>query len=254
KFTVHSTDVDGDTLTFDTDATKGSLDSDTGAYSWKTASGDAREYTWYFKTMDNYGGVDTETIVVTVDPAPLPVPPAPVNLDVTQGNFWIEYTWKPGTGTKTDSYKLKVNGVSSTTSLTSRRDTVEPHGSSEITVWAYNNSGGQSLNSVSRSTQVQNNKPVQSSIGNKNVLEGDTLKFTVHSTDVDGDTLTFDTDATKGSLDSDTGAYSWKTTSGDAGEYTWYFKTMDNYGGVDTETIVVTVDPAPLPVPPAPES
>jgi len=55
-------------------------------------------YTWYFNTMDNYGGVDTETITITVDPAPLPVPPAPVNLGVTQGNFWIEYSWEPGIG------------------------------------------------------------------------------------------------------------------------------------------------------------
>jgi hypothetical protein len=210
--------------------------------------GDLGTYQWSFNSSDNYGGVDKETITVTVlSPSVIGyIPSVPESLSSTQGNFWIENTWNPGTGNVTDSYKLKVNGVPSTTSLTSRRDTVGPHGWSNITVWAYNNSGVQSLNSISLSTRVQNNLPVQSSIGNKNIVEGDTLQFTVSSTDTDGDTLTYLTNATHGGLNSGTGLYSWPTSNGDAGQYTWYFETRDNYGGSDPETITITVDPAPI--------
>ncbi|PWB56910.1 MAG: hypothetical protein C3F06_00005, partial [Candidatus Methanoperedenaceae archaeon] len=254
QFTISSTDADSDILTHLSNATKGSLNSGTGLFSWPTTVGDAGVYTWYFETRDNYGGVDTETITITVNPSSSPIPPAPENLAFTQGNFWIKYTWAPGTGNVTDSYNLNVNGVPSTTSLTSRNDTVGPHGWSNITVWAYNNSGGQSPGSVSLSTQVLNNQPIQSLIGNKNVLEGSTLQFTISSTDADSDTLTYLSNATKGSLNSGTGLFSWPTTVGDAGVYTWYFETRDNYGGIDTETITITVNPSSSPIPPAPEN
>jgi len=94
---------------------------------------------WNFMSWIITAGLTQKTITVTVDSAPLPVPPAPVNLGVTQGNFWIEYSWEPGIGSITDSYNLNVNGAPYTTSLTTRSDTVGPHGWSNITVWAYNN-------------------------------------------------------------------------------------------------------------------
>jgi hypothetical protein len=114
---------------------------------------------------------------------------------------------------------------------------------------AYNNSGIGSLSStsLSQNTQVPNNNPVQSSIGNKNVVEGSTLQFTISASDADGDPITYSTDA-RGNLDPDTGVYSWPTSAGDAGVYTWSFNSSDNHGGIDTETITVTVNAA-TPVP-----
>jgi len=53
------------------------------------------------------------------------------------------------------------------------------------------------MSSVIQVNQVQNNNPVQSSIGNKNIIEGDLLQFTVTANDADSDTLTFGTDCFK---------------------------------------------------------
>ena len=69
-------------------------------------------YVWYFNSTDNYGGVATETITITVTAA-LPMnytPPSAVNLTSTQGNFWINHSWEAGAGNVTDSYNVSVNG------------------------------------------------------------------------------------------------------------------------------------------------
>ena len=63
-------------------------------------------------------------------------------------------------------------------------------------------------------------------------------------TDADSDPITYGTNASHGVLNKTTGEYSWTTNSSDVGTYTWYFNSSDNYGGIDTETITVTVIPS----------
>ncbi len=169
------------------------------------------------------------------------IPPVPVNFQSTQGNFWVSYTWQAGPGILTDSYNVSHNGLwNNGSSLAYLNNSVGAHGWSNITVWAYNNSGGLSLSSVSLSTQVRNNKPVLNHIGDRKIVEGELLQFTVIASDADSDKLSFGTDAI-GILNLRSGAYSWQTEVGDAKKYTLSFKARDNYGGVDTEKIKVTV-------------
>ncbi|HYN44382.1 MAG TPA: hypothetical protein VER35_00115, partial [Candidatus Limnocylindrales bacterium] len=147
----------------------------------------------------------------------------------------------------TDSFNVNVNSLwTNGTASTYNNTTVLPHGWSNITVWAYNNSGSGSLSisSVSQTTRLSNNPPVQNPIGGKTITAGDTLNFTVESADADTDPITYGTNASKGTLDPSTGDYSWTTSGLDEGTYTWYFSSSDNYGGVDTETITVTVNAA----------
>ena len=247
SFTVSASDADSDPITYGTNA-RGNLNPNTGVYSWPTSTGDVGVYTWYFNSSDNYGGIATETITVTVSAQPVfeYIPPVPVNLASTQGNFWIKYTWAPGTGNMTDSYNITVNGAPYNTSTTSRNDTVGSHGWSNITVWAYNNSGSGSLSStsLSQNTQLSNNNPVQSSINDKTITAGNILSFTVSASDADSDQITYGTNASKGVLNRLTGEYSWSTGGSDVGTYTWYFNSSDNHGGIDTETITVTVNAA----------
>ncbi|VVB86953.1 Uncharacterised protein [uncultured archaeon] len=177
------------------------------------------------------------------------IPPNPTNLQNTTGSFWVNHTWLAGIGNTTDSYNVSVNGTwYNGTINTFKNTTTVPHGWVNITVWAYNSSGAGSLSagSVSQSTQVPNNPPAQAQIKDKNVTAGDLLTFTVSATDADNDTITYGTNATIGTLNTTTGVYSWQTTSSDAGAYVWYFNSSDNYGGVASETITVTVNSVPL--------
>ncbi|MCX9086119.1 MAG: hypothetical protein OIN90_00955, partial [Candidatus Methanoperedens sp.] len=256
-FAVSATDADNDIITYGTNATNGTINATTGEYSWQTNINDAGTYTWDFTSSDNYGGVTNETITITVTAA-LPVnytPPSPVNLISTQGNFWINHSWEPGAGNVTDSYNVNVNGTwTNGTTANYNNNTVDPHGWSNITVYAYNASGSgtPSLTPVSGETQVLNTAPVQTPIGDKAVTAGMELIFSIISTDADSDPLTYGTNSTRGSLNTTTGTYSWPTNVSDVGTYVWYFNSSDNYGGTAIETITITVTEIPTYLPPAP--
>ncbi len=338
NFTINATDADNDTITYGTNATKGTFNATTGNFSWLTAYADAGVYFWYFNSSDGYGGVASETITVTVNNTPLSVtsfsppsdptttqgtaqtfnitlnrtanvtwyvngtqvqsntsvnsasytnstvgagmynitaitsdghdttskqwnwtvnatlpanyvPPNPVNLQNTTGNFWVNHTWQPGTSNVTNSYNASVNGTWYNGTINTFKNTATvPHGWVNITVWAYNSSGTGSLSagSVSQNTQVPNNPPIQDPIGNMSVNEGQWLNFTAHATDADNDTITYGTNATKGSFNATTGNFSWLTTYADAGVYFWYFNSSDGYGGIANENVAVTVINVPL--------
>ena len=248
NFTVSATDADGDALTYVTNATKGSLDPSTGEFTWLTTGSDVGTYIWEFNSSDNYGGIDTETITVTVNEAPTYLPPSPVSIASSQGNFWINYTWFSGPGNITDSYNVSVNGVWNNVSATTyNNSTLGAHGWSNISVYAFNSSGTGTLNPIplASETQINNNAPVQAGILDKTVTAGTWLNFTVSATDADGDTMIYGMDATKGYLDPSTGEFAWLTTGSDVGTYIWEFSSSDIYGGIDNETITITLNPVP---------
>lgn len=177
---------------------------------------------------------------------PPPTPQAPINLTSAQGNFWVNYTWEAGTGgLRTDSYNLSVNGDwTNGTTLLYNYSVVGAHNWSNISVYAFNNSGSGSLNltPAKNETQVKNNVPDQGLIGNKAITAGNLLTFTVSASDADSDKITYGTNATKGALDSTTGLFSWMPGSADAGTtYFWLFNSSDSYGGMADEAITVDV-------------
>ena len=214
------------------------------------------EPTYYVNNTITVSTIGSENVVQDIELLKKPVgtitgkvrtassitPGTPANLANTTGNFWINHTWSAGSGIVTDSYNVSVNGQwRNGTSSTFNNSSVLPHGWSNISVWSYNNSGGLSSAPAIRETRLANNNPVQTTIGNKVVTAGNVLTFTVSVTDADSDTITYRTNATKGTLNSATGVYSWTTAASDAGTFIWTFNSSDNYGGVASETITVNV-------------
>jgi hypothetical protein len=196
------------------------------------------------------GTSNTITWTVTVQALPeVYVPPPPTNINSTAGSFWVNTTWEPGAGNTTDSYNVSVNGIwTNGTASTYVNSPLSAHAWQSVTVYAYNASGSGSLStsSVTKDTQIPNNLPTQTPIGNINVTAGNLLIFTVSATDADNDSITYGTNATKGILNATTGVYSWQTGSSDAGTYIWYFNSSDGYGGVASENVTVTVNNVPL--------
>ncbi|MFZ2411194.1 MAG: putative Ig domain-containing protein, partial [Candidatus Methanoperedens sp.] len=176
------------------------------------------------------------------------IPPTPVILTAVTGNFWVNTTWQAGSGNVTDSYNSTNGTAWINSSLNYRNTTLSPHGWQNLTIYAWNSSGTGTLNTTpaQNSTQIPNNVPVLSSIGDKTVNENQTLSFTITATDLDGDTLTNGTNATKGSFTAATGTFTWTPAFGDAGTYVWYFNSTDNYSAVASETITVAVTNVPL--------
>ncbi|MCD4797962.1 MAG: hypothetical protein K8R19_02985, partial [Methanosarcinales archaeon] len=72
------------------------------------------------------------------------IPPTPINLENTSGNFWVNHSWEEGTNANiTNGYNVSINGEWHNTTNTFYNDTnLDPHNWSNITVFAYNDSGG----------------------------------------------------------------------------------------------------------------
>ncbi len=85
---------------------------------------------------------------------------------------------------------------------------------------------------------IQNSPPELSPIGDKAVLETNTLAFTVSATDDDSDTLVYGTNAGFGTFNTNTGEFSWATGWYDAGFYTVIFNVTD---GTETVEEVTTI-------------
>ncbi|MDJ1422443.1 MAG: PxKF domain-containing protein [Candidatus Methanoperedens sp.] len=215
--------------------------------SWDTAGTE----TVQVNATNSNGTSNAITWTVTVKAQPVMyIPPTPTNINSTTGSFWVNTTWQAGTGNATDSYNLSVNNVwtNGTASTSVNSSSLPAHAWQNVTVYAYNASGGGSLSTspAIKNTQIPDNPPVQSPIGSKSVDEGQWLNFTVKATDADNDLMTYGTNATKGSFNTTTGNFSWLITYSDAGVYTWYFNSSDGYGGVTTETVTVNVNNIPL--------
>ncbi len=88
----------------------------------------------------------------------------------------------------------------------------------------------------------ENNPPVLSAIGNRSILEGATLSFTVSATDADGDSLTYSASGLPAgaSVNSSTGAFSWTPAFNQSGSYSVTFTVSDGSAS-DAETMSITV-------------
>lgn len=177
---------------------------------------------------------------------PYYTPPTPVSLSQTQGNFWINHSWSPGTGNTTDGYNISVNGNWYNSTNAYNNTTVSAHGWSNITVYSWNSSaynGTMNSTGTSLNTQLDNNPPAIGNISaTYTVPVGNSLSIYPSSSDLDNDTLTFATDANKGTFSSSNGSLSWTPIAGDEGTYNWYINVSDGYGSTDTFYFGVSVD------------
>ncbi len=247
-----------DTLTDTPSATDANGDSITYAYQWYKDGSQiggatsstlapplvaASKYKVFVTPSDTWAsGTGTYSNEVTVKA----VPPAPVSIASTTGNFWVNTTWAAGTGVVTDSYNVSVNGVwTNGTTNTYANSTLSAHASQNVIVYAYNNSAGGTLSTsaATKNTQIPNNQPSVSNVASSySLVEGQTLSINVQCSDLDGDTCTFTRSFSKGSFDSNTGILTWNTGLGDAGTYSWSFTANDSYINSVPYTFTVQVN------------
>ncbi len=233
-----TTDADGDTITFSSNNTKGTFNSNTGTLLWTPVSGDAGAYVWNITANDGYGSTSTQTFTVTVGSS---TPGQPTSLTASTSNFWVNYTW--AAGANTDSFNVSYNNTwTNGSSAISIKRQVPPHGWGNITVYGYNASSGALGLSASANTQIPNNQPSVSNVASSySLVEGQTLSINVQCSDLDGDTCTFTRSFSKGTFDSNTGILTWNTGLGDAGTYSWSFTANDGYINSAPYTFTVNV-------------
>lgn len=142
--------------------------------------------------------------------------------------YWLNETGDLNENTSKNSNYHEFKGLPVHSNVNRSAQTVDTNGNMNTTKVWFN-------------ATIPNNAPVQSAIGNKNVTAGSWLNFSVNATDADSDTITYGTNASNGTLNTTTGNFNWSTTGADVGTYYWNFNSSDGYGGVDDETITITV-------------
>ncbi|KUK47510.1 MAG: Uncharacterized protein XD74_1891 [Actinobacteria bacterium 66_15] len=256
-FTASSIDADlpANTLTYTLGAgapAGASIDSTTGAFSWTpTEAQGPGSYPVTVTVSDGKGGVDSETITVTV----AEVNAAPV-LDVIGDKSVDELAELTFTAAATDAegsaiaYSLEGAptgaAIDPVTGVLSWTPTEAQNGAHTFTVVA---SDGELTDSETITVTVAevNSAPVLGAIGDRSVDELSELTFTASATDADlpANTLTYSLGAgapAGAAIDSATGVFTWTPTEAQGpGTYSITVTVSDGKGGVDSETITVTV-------------
>ena len=218
-------------------------DMSVGVYVWDSSQESTLTSDWIF--VRKYAATEPTTSLGSEESNDIYIPPDPTNLANTTGNFWVNYTWSPGSGNVTDSYNVSYNGTwDNTSSNTYRNESVGAHGYLDIEVYAYNNSGGTlSSGYLTDNVSIPNNAISISGVSaSYTINEGDTLSIDANYSDTDSDTGTFDDNSSVWDVDENTGLVSWVTVDGDDGTYNWYINITDGYGSTSTQEFTVTVN------------
>ncbi|PXF62200.1 MAG: hypothetical protein C4B59_00900 [Candidatus Methanogaster sp.] len=164
------------------------------------------------------------------------------NLANSTGNFQINWTWDNPADPDFNHTTIYIdNGWVLNTSGNFYNDSYSPHATKTIST--HDETENVNRTWVNQTTTIPNNPPVLDSIGNKAVNETETLAIDADATDSDSDTLTYSCNRTDLFTDFDfaTGYGNWTPGCGDADIYYVDFGASDGYGGIDNETVRITV-------------
>ncbi|MEA3362656.1 MAG: putative Ig domain-containing protein [Thermodesulfobacteriota bacterium] len=176
-----------------------------------------------------------KTVTLSWDPSPSSISGYKIYYDAGSSTAPLD-----GTGATEGSSPIDVGNVLTFT-INGLPDTEEHY----FAVTAYDASNNESTYSNTVTSPVvagENNPPVLAAIGNKSILEGATLNFTVSATDDDNDNLNYSASGLPAgaSFNNSTGALSWTPAFNQSGSYSITFTVSDG-SDTDTETINITV-------------
>lgn len=251
-FSISGGDPDGDAVNYPAPtgmpagATFNAL---TGTFSWTPADGDEGTY---FVTFSISDGTLTDSEVVQIDVTPLnhaPVIDPLVDPTLDEGSlvqFIVSATDVDG-----DALNYSVVGVLPFGA------TFNP--ASQVFSWIPNHAQSGTYNVIFmvsdgsltdtetititvNDVAVVNNAPVLDAIGDKTILVGNTLSFTINASDIDGDVLSYSVSGVPAgaSFNAGTRTFTWTPTIADLGTYSVNFSVSDALL-TDSEVITITV-------------
>ena len=236
-------DADGDALTYAVEGPPAGATLSGSTFIWEPSHAQAGRYSVTFTVADEYGGVARETIIITVDETNQ----APELADVGNQNADVDKVLTiilEGTDVDGDDLTYSVEGEPIGASLAGQTFSWKPSsaqvGTYQVTFTVADGRGGSDSQNVT--INVEGNQiPELASIGPHIAEEGSALTIILEGSDEDGDALTYSVEGepTGASLLEQT--FSWTPSYSQSGEYEVTFTVEDGRGGIDRETIAITV-------------
>ena len=215
--------------------------------------------TYYNNTLTTYGdwsnitvyaynttyGLSTKYVSEDVQ-LPYLIPAVPSGASSTWDYYWVNHTWTEGSSYgiwcgETDSYNVSINGTwyNGTTDTYYNNTGLPPHGWSNASIYAFNNTGGLNETYIYQHVQIANRNITITNTSDWDGWEGVTVYVDYDATDPDGDTPVFSCNRTDLFTDfnATTGQGNWTPpTNG-----TWYidFGVSDGWGSTDNYTMVI---------------
>ncbi|MFH2063584.1 MAG: putative Ig domain-containing protein [Pseudomonadota bacterium] len=259
NFTVTATDPDEDGISYTaSDLPSGAtLNQSTGAFNWSTDYGDDGTYNVTFTAKDNGtpNQTDAETVTITVVNQNGPPELEPIGDKTVNENSLLSFTISATDPDGDDqlTYSAESDELPSgwTFNENKRKFTWTPgdndSGSYDVafTVTDDGTPSRSDSETITITVANVNRAPVLGAIGNKTVAENQTLSFSLSASDPDGNGLVYSAAnmPSGATLNPSTGAFSWATDYGDAGNHNVTFTVTDDGtpSRSDSESITITV-------------
>jgi len=251
NITITASDPDGDVLTFSSNVSFGTftpINSTATLWSWTPSYGDAGVYHVDFGVSDGEF-CDNETVKITVNDVNRPPVLEPIGDRTIDENETLTVDVN-ATDPDNDTLSYSCNRTDlftdfdSSTGIGHWTPSYDDAGVYCIEFGVSDGKGGIDNETIKITVNDVNRPPVLESIGDRTIDENETLMVDVNATDPDNDVLAYSCNRTDlfTDFDSSTGIGHWTTDYDDAGTYYVEFGVSDGKGGIDNETIKITVN------------
>jgi outer membrane protein assembly factor BamB len=248
---VNATDPDGDPLYFSCNRTDlfTNFDPATGTGNWTPGYGDAGTYLVDFGVSDGEGGIDNETIEITVLDANRPPVLDQIGNMAINENSLLEFTINatdPDGNVLTYSASNLPDGAIFNPNTRTFSWTPSFVQSGTYPDIQFKVSDGELIDPENITITVKNTNrpPVLDLIGDRTVNETHLLEFTINATDPDGDVLTYTASNLPdgAAFNPNTRTFSWTPTFEQAGSYPDVHFEVSDGELTGMENITITVD------------
>ncbi len=245
SFTLTATDSDGDNVSFTVSGAPSGASLSGATFSWTPSFSQSGTYNLTFTADDGQGNTDSETITITVnDLNQAPQLGAIGGKTVAEG-FLLSFALT-ATDSDGDNMSFTVSGAPSGSSLSGATFNWAPSfsqsGTYNLTFTADDGQGNTDSENITITVQDVNRSPQLGAIGDKTVVEGVLLSFTLTATDSDGDNVSFTVSGAPSGATLSGATFNWTPSLSQSGTYDVTFTADDGQGDTDSETITITVN------------
>ena len=241
---LEGSDADGDALTYAVERPPTGAVLSEQTFRWTPSYSQSGEYEITFTVEDGRGGIDRETVTITVGDINRAPELATIG-DQTVDEASVLTITLADSDADGDALTLAVEGQPEGSSLSGRTfrwtPTYSQAGEYEVTFTVEDGRGGIDRETITITVRNTNREPELATIGDQTVVEGHTLTLTLAGSDADGDDLIYTVEDNPPGSSLSGATFTWQPSDTQEGMYQVTFRVEDEHGGQAVETIEIIV-------------